>query len=105
MGASKEITDLLEGSAVLECDARQAGYYVVETDQFGRAVRSLESEKDFCRLAIVMHADVERALAGDFHFLRDVVAPWGKGETGAHLMRSAFAIVGSHSVIHWISWT
>ena len=33
---------------------------------------------------LVMHAEVERALSGDLHFLRDVTAPAGENKAGAH---------------------
>ncbi len=72
-GACEEIADLLKRSAVLQRKTHQAGDHVVETDQFRRTVRAFHAQKDFCWVVVVMHADVERALAGNSDFLRDVV--------------------------------
>jgi hypothetical protein len=59
------------GSAVLQRETHQAGNHVVEADQFRRTVRAFHSKKNFCRLLVVMDADVKRALAGDFDFMCD----------------------------------
>jgi hypothetical protein len=80
----EEITDLLKRSPVLERDTHQAGNHIVETDQFGGAVWTFYAKKDFCRVFVVMHADIELALAGDSDLLSDVVAAGGEGQTGAH---------------------
>ena len=48
------------------------------------AVGTFHTQKDFCWLLVVMHAEVERALAGDPYLLRDMVAAVGEGEAGAH---------------------
>ena len=64
-GACKEIADLLKRSTVLQGETHQAGDHVVQTDQFRGAVWTFHSKKDFCRLLVIMDADVERALAGD----------------------------------------
>ena len=84
LGACEEIADLLKWSAVLQGNAHQAGNYVVETDQFGGAVRAFDAQEDFCRLRVVMDAQVERALASDSDLLRDVVTTVGKGKAGGH---------------------
>ena len=80
-GACEEIADLLKRSAVLQGKTHQAGDDVVETDQFGGTVRTFHAKKDFCRVFVVVHAEVERALAGDLHFLRDVMAASRKRTT------------------------
>jgi hypothetical protein len=41
-------------------------------------------EKEFSRPFIVMDAEVERALASNSDFLRDVIATVGEGKAGAH---------------------
>src|SRR5437868_7095097 len=41
-------------------------------------------QEDFCRLLVIMNADIERTLAGDFHFLRDVIATGWKSQASAH---------------------
>ena len=64
-GACKEIPDLLKWGAVLQGKAHQAGYHVVEADQFRGTVRTFHAKKDFCWLFVIMNAEVERAVAGD----------------------------------------
>ena len=80
-GVCKEITDLLKGSAILQSQTHQAGDDVVETDQFRRTVGSFETKKDFCRVFVIMDAEVERALTSDPDFLCDVIATSRKGTT------------------------
>jgi len=84
LGTSEEIADLLKRSAVLQREAHQAGDDVVEADQFGGTVWTLHAEEDFRWVFIVMDAEVERALAGNFDFLCDVMVTVGKGTAGAH---------------------
>ena len=64
--ACEEIADLLKRSAVLQGETHQAGNDIVETDQFRRTVRTFHAQEDFCWLFVIMDADVEGALAGDF---------------------------------------
>lgn len=73
-GSSEEIADLFKWSAVLQGQTHQAGNDVVETDQFGGAVWTFEPEEDFCRLRIVMHAEVERSFPRNANFLCDVAS-------------------------------
>jgi hypothetical protein len=80
----EEITDLLKWCAILKRDAHQAGDDVVEANQFRGTVGPLHTEKDFGRVLIVMDGEVERALAGDVHFLGDVIATGRKRKSGAH---------------------
>jgi hypothetical protein len=84
LGTSEEIADLLKRSAVLQGETHQAGDDVVEADQFGGTVWTLHAEEDFRWVFIVMDAEVERALAGNFDFLCDVMVTVGKGTAGAH---------------------
>ncbi|MEO7861357.1 MAG: hypothetical protein ABIU05_13105 [Nitrospirales bacterium] len=84
LGACQEIADLLKRSTVLERNAHEAGYHVVEADEFSGAVESLHAEKDFGWLCVIVDTEVERALAGNADFLRDVGATVGKGKAGAH---------------------
>ena len=84
LGAWEEFADLLKRSTVLQRETHQAGKHVVEADQFSRTVRAFHSKKNFCRLLVVMDADVKRALAGDFDFLCDVVATVGQGKPSIH---------------------
>ena len=62
-GFCEEIDELLKGSTMLQRDAYQTGNYVVEADQFGRAVHSFDAKKDFRWSFAVINGDVERALA------------------------------------------
>src|SRR5262249_38613115 len=80
----EEITDLLEWSAVLQCQTHQASDYIVERDQFGRTVRAFQAEKDFSGLIVIVHPQIERASAGDVDFLGDVVATVGEGKPLGH---------------------
>lgn len=68
----------------MQGQTHQAGYYVVETDQFRRAVGSFETKKDLGWVFVVMAADVEGTLASDPEFLGDLVAASGEGQAGAH---------------------
>jgi hypothetical protein len=79
LSPSEESADLLKWGAILLGDAHQAGNDIVEADQFRGAVRPFHAQKDFCRLCVIMHAEVKRALAGDFDFLGDVVTTVTKG--------------------------
>ena len=83
-GPSEEITDLLKRNTILQGDAHQAGDYVLKTDQFSGAVWTFDAQEDFCGVPVVMHAEVERALASDSDFLRDVVAAGGESQARAH---------------------
>jgi|SRR5678816_2075653 len=70
--------------AILQGETHQAGNDVVETDQFGRAIASLKAQKEFGSVFVVMDAEIERALADDFDFLRDLVATVGEGKALTH---------------------
>lgn len=52
----------------------------------------------------LMHAEVKRALASDFDFLGDVVAPGGQGQAGAHAAttRRCIAKLSGRSVVCWV---
>jgi hypothetical protein len=84
LGACEEIADLLKGRSVLQSNAHQAGYYVVKTDEFGGAVRAFDTQKDFCRLLVVMDTEIERALPGNPDLLRDVVTTVREGASVDH---------------------
>ena len=80
--ASEEIAHLIKRSAVLLGNTHQASNHVVETDQFRRAVRAFQAKKDFCRLFVVMDAEVERALTRNSDFLCcDVITTSRKSAT------------------------
>jgi hypothetical protein len=79
LGVWEEFADLLKRSTVLQRETHQAGNHVVEADQFRRTVRAFHSKKNFCRLLVVMDADVKRALASDFDFMCD--CDGGAGQT------------------------
>ena len=53
--------------AVLQGDVHQTGHDVVQSDQFRVTVRHFDAKEDLCRSVIVMHAEVERGLAGYTH--------------------------------------
>lgn len=78
LGACEEIADFREWCSMLERDARQTGDYVVEPDQFRRAVSTFEPEEEFRGLVVVVDADVQGSLAGDLDLLGDVGAASGK---------------------------
>ena len=103
-GPSEEITDLLKWSTVLQSQAHQAGDYVVETDQFRRAVGPFEAKKYFCGVFVVMGAEVEGTLAGDSDFLCDVRAAVGEGKAGAHAATTSRSILKlrGRSVVCWV---
>ena len=82
-GINEEIADLLEWSA-LPGETYQAGNHVVEADQFRGTVRPYHAQKDFCRLLVNVHAEIERTVTANLHFLRDVVAAVGESQAGAH---------------------
>lgn len=74
LGACEEISQLLDRSAVLQGDTRQAGQHVIEPDQFRRAVSTLEPEEELCGVFVVVDTDVKRPLTGDLDLLGDVGA-------------------------------
>jgi hypothetical protein len=80
-GSSEAMAYLLQRSAVLQGETHQAGHHVVETDQFRRTVRTLQSKKDLGWVFVSMGADVEGALSGDLDFLSDVMMASRKGST------------------------
>jgi hypothetical protein len=83
LGACEEITDLLKRSAVLQGETHQAGDDVVEPDQLGGAVGTFQAQEDFSGMFVVMDAEIERPLAGDFDFLCNVVSTVGKDKASA----------------------
>jgi hypothetical protein len=93
--ACEEITHLLKWSAVLQRETHQAGDDVVETDELRRTVRAFDSKVDFCRLFVVVDAEVEGALAGDLDLLGDVVSAAGKNKSLAHVGVSVSGEAGS----------
>ena len=64
--------------AVQQGETHQASDDVVETDQIGGAVSSFRTKEDFCRVFVVMNADIERALSGDLDLLCDVISAGGE---------------------------
>jgi hypothetical protein len=93
LGTSEEIANLPKRSAVLQSQTHETGDHVVEADQLRGAVWTFEPQEDFCGVLVVMDAEVERALTGDFDFLRDVVAAGGESQAGAHAASTSSSIL------------
>ena len=104
LGTSEEIADLLKRSAVLQREAHQAGDDVVEADQFGGTVWTLQTKEDFGWMYIVMDAEVERALAGNSDLLCGMVAAGGEGTAVGHAATTSRSIAKLRgcSVVCWV---
>lgn len=83
-GACEEITELLEGCAVLKGHAHQAGYYIVKRDGLESAVTSFHPKEDLGRGGIVVNGDVQRPLVCNADLLSDVVTTGGESKARAH---------------------
>jgi len=95
LGAGEEIAELLKWSTVLKSHAHEAGYNVVQPDQFRRTVSTLDAKEDLRGSIIVMDGDVERALAGDPDFLGHVGTASGEGTTRGRVAYIVHAVCKS----------
>jgi len=78
---ARKLPTFSSGGAVLQRETHQAGYHIVEPDQFRRAVWAFDAKENFFGVCVVMDAEIERALPSDLHFLRDVEATSREGPT------------------------
>jgi hypothetical protein len=74
---------------MLECEAHLTGNNVVEADQFRGIASAFDAKKDFRGVFVRMNGDVERAVAGDFYFLGDVLTTGAERKPLAHDVSSS----------------
>ena len=105
IGACEETADLFErGHRTVQGNTHQAGYDVVQSDQFGGAVASFQPQKDFCWSFVVMDADVEGSLAVNADLLCGMLAAVGEGKACTHAATTSRSIVklSGRSVVCWV---
>jgi hypothetical protein len=74
---------------MLECEAHLTGNNVVEADQFRGIASAFDAKKDLTGVLVVVDGDRERALAGDFYFLGDVLTTGTERKPLAHDVSSS----------------